>query len=138
MTTLPDSWAVNKRFIMLPINNWRERYERVFLGGITCDSDDYYNAEQHSNAIYLPEFKRGRAQYIGFFYTGAYQETIGGMGGIHHCLMPDPRHIIIDTTADGKLDVQEFRPRQPANDVLQLLGYQAVEAQQTHRTALIV
>ena len=131
MTTLPDSWAVNKRFIMLPINNWRERYERVFLGGITCDSDDYYNAEQHSNAIYLPEFKRGRPQYIGFFYTGAYQESIGGMGGIHHCLMPDPRHIIIDTAADGSLDVQEFRPKQAASDVLRLLGYPTVEVPQS-------
>jgi len=45
MTTLPDSWAINKRFIMLPINNWDENYERVFLGGLTCDSDDYYNSE---------------------------------------------------------------------------------------------
>ncbi|HPF67674.1 MAG TPA: arginine decarboxylase, partial [Flavobacteriales bacterium] len=50
MTTLPDTWAISKRFIMLPVNNWESEYERVFLGGMTCDSDDYYNSEQHINA----------------------------------------------------------------------------------------
>ena len=53
ITTLPDTWAINKRFIMLPINRWSDGYERVLLGGLTCDSDDYYNSEQHVNAIYL-------------------------------------------------------------------------------------
>lgn len=57
MTTLPDAWAINKRFIMLAINNWDLDYERVLLGGLTCDSDDYYNSEQHSNAIFLPKLK---------------------------------------------------------------------------------
>ena len=51
MTNLPDTWAINQRFIMLPINRWNDDYERVLLGGLTCDSDDYYNSEQHSNAI---------------------------------------------------------------------------------------
>ena len=91
MTTLPDSWAINKRFIMLPVNNWFENYERVFLGGLTCDSDDYYNSEQHTNAIYMPKFYPDQDQYIGFFNTGAYQDTLGGFGGIHHCLIPQ-RH----------------------------------------------
>ncbi|MEP2404919.1 MAG: arginine decarboxylase, partial [Nonlabens ulvanivorans] len=42
ITTLPDSWAISKRFIMLALNRWNEEYERVLLGGLTCDSDDYY------------------------------------------------------------------------------------------------
>ena len=39
------------------INRWDDTYERVLLGGLTCDSDDYYNSEQHINAIYLPKYK---------------------------------------------------------------------------------
>jgi arginine decarboxylase len=39
ITTLPDSWAINKRFILLPLNRWNDVYERVLLGGLTCDSD---------------------------------------------------------------------------------------------------
>ncbi len=76
ITTLPDTWAINKRFIMLPINRWNDEYERVLLGGLTCDSDDYYNSEQNMNAIYLPKYKKDKPLYIGFFNTGAYQETI--------------------------------------------------------------
>ena len=79
MTTLPDTWAINSRFIMLPINRWNSDYERVLLGGLTCDSDDYYNSEQHSNAIYLPKFDQNKNLYIGFFNTGAYQDSLGGL-----------------------------------------------------------
>jgi arginine decarboxylase len=45
ITTLPDTWAINKRFIMLAVNRWNDTYER--FGGMTCDSDDYYNSEQN-------------------------------------------------------------------------------------------
>ena len=64
MTTLPDAWAINKKFIMLPINRWNEEQERVLLGGITCDSDDYYNSEQHVNAIYLPKYDPADPLYL--------------------------------------------------------------------------
>jgi len=123
MTTLPDTWAINKRFILLPINNWDENYERVFLGGLTCDSDDYYNSEQHTNAIYLPKYYPDQDQYIGFFNTGAYQETLGGFGGIHHCLIPSPRHVLIDRDEKGKMKVKEFVHEQKPKEVLQILGY---------------
>ena len=89
MTTLPDTWAISKRFIMLPVNNWNDEYERVFLGGMTCDSDDYYNSEQHINAIYLPKFREDRKQYIGYFNTGAYQDTLGRLRW--HPALPDPQ-----------------------------------------------
>jgi arginine decarboxylase len=123
MTTLPDAWAISKRFILLPINNWDQRYQRVLLGGMTCDSDDYYNSEQHSNAVYLPEFTRENPLYIGFFNTGAYQDTIGGFGGIQHCLIPKPQHLVIDRLDNGKLSIEQFAPRQSADSMMSLLGY---------------
>ncbi len=124
MTTLPDTWAINKRFIMLPINRWNDRYERVFLGGMTCDSDDYYNSEQHINAIYLPEFKAKKPLYIGFFNTGAYQESISGYGGIKHCLIPAPQHIIVDRNDDGELTDAVYREEQTSQEMLKILGYE--------------
>ncbi len=123
MTTLPDTWAISKRFIMLPVNNWNDEYERVFLGGMTCDSDDYYNSEQHINAIYLPKFNEERRQYIGYFNTGAYQDTLGGFGGIQHCLIPKPKHVLIDRAKDGTLTDRVFAEQQSAERMLQLLGY---------------
>ena len=123
MTTLPDTWAISRHFIMLPLNRWEDTYERVFLGGLTCDSDDYYNSEQHTNAIYLPVFSDTKPLYIGFFHTGAYQETIGGYGGVHHCLMPQPKHILINKDEDGNFTYEVFREEQRPEDVLKLLGY---------------
>jgi len=123
MTNLPDTWSINKRFIMLPVNRWNEPYERVLLGGLTCDSDDYYNSEQHSNAIYLPKYNKKEPLYIGFFNTGAYQESIGGYGGLTHCLIPEPKHIIIKKDKKGIISTSIFNPEQKANDFLKILGY---------------
>jgi arginine decarboxylase len=97
-TTLPDTWAINKRFIMLAVNRWNETYERVLLGGLTCDSDDYYNSEQNMNAIYLPKYNKENHCTSGF-NTGAYK--IGGYGGLHHCLIPQPKHILINRDENG-------------------------------------
>ncbi|NNC35341.1 MAG: arginine decarboxylase [Croceitalea sp.] len=127
ITTLPDSWAINKRFIMLPINRWDEEYERVLLGGLTCDSDDYYNSEQNMNAIYLPKFKKDKPLYIGFFNTGAYQETIGGFGGLQHCLIPHPKHVLIQKDAAGNITTKIFKEQQTAAQMLQILGYEQFE-----------
>ncbi|WP_412987649.1 arginine decarboxylase [Pontimicrobium sp. IMCC45349] len=124
ITTLPDTWAINKRFIMLPINRWNDSYERVLLGGLTCDSDDYYNSEQHINAIYLPKYNKDKPLYVGFFNVGAYQETIGGYGGLQHCLIPAPRHILINKDDDGNIITQMFRDKQKSEDLLGILGYE--------------
>lgn len=126
ITTLPDSWAINKRFIMLPINKWNKQYERVLLGGLTCDSDDYYNSEQHINGIYLPVYEKNKPLYIGFFNTGAYQESIGGFGGLQHCLVPHPKHLLIDRDAAGKLIVTVFKEQQKSSEMLSILGYEEV------------
>jgi len=123
MTTLPDTWAINKRFILFAINNWDKPYERVFLGGLTCDSDDYYNSEQHSNAIYLPEYNEKANQLIGFFHTGAYQETVGGYGGIQHCLTPAPKHIILNKNEKGEIETKLFAEEQKVEKMLSILGY---------------
>ncbi len=123
ITTLPDTWAINKRFIMLSVNRWNDEYERVLLGGLTCDSDDYYNSEQNMNAIYLPKFKKEKPLYIGFFNTGAYQETIGGFGGLQHCLIPQPQHILIDHDQNGNLINTVFSEQQKSDDLLRILGY---------------
>ncbi len=124
ITTIPDTWAINKRFIMLAVNRWDQEYERVLLGGLTCDSDDYYNSEQHMNAIYLPKYKKEKPLYIGFFNTGAYQETIGGFGGLQHCLIPQPKHILIDRDENDNITTEVFAAQQTSEQLLSILGYQ--------------
>ena len=123
MTTLPDSWAINKKFILLAINNWSNNYEKVFIGGLTCDSEDYYNTESHANAVFLPKYCKNEKQYIGLFNTGAYQESIGGYGGLQHCLIPAPKIILINHGENGEITTKLFAKDQSYKPMMKILGY---------------
>lgn len=123
ITTLPDTWGINQRFILLALNNWDKEYVRVNLGGLTCDSQDYYNSEEHNNQVFLPKFDRQDPLYIGFFHTGAYQESLSGYGGIKHCLIPSPKHVLIDLDENGEITTKLFAKEQSAKSMLKTLGY---------------
>jgi len=125
ITTLPDTWGINQRFILLAINNWDKHYGPVNLGGMTCDSMDYYNTEAHTNQVFLPEIDQNskQPQYIGFFHTGAYQEALSGYGGAQHCLIPAPKHVLIDRDANGEIVTRLFAKEQSYKSMLKILGY---------------
>lgn len=123
ITTLPDTWGIKQRFILLAINNWDHEYQRVNLGGLTCDSDDYYIMESVRNRVFLPKPNNGETQYLGFFHTGAYQESLGGYGGIQHCLIPAPKHVLIDRDEDGEYTTRLFAKEQSAKNMMKILGY---------------
>ncbi len=125
MTTLPDAWGIGERFILLPINKWDRDYRRVNIGGLSCDNSDYYNSEIHESQVYLPVDKEGDSEplYLGFFHTGAYQDSISGYGGIKHCMIPSPQHIIIDIDEEGNLTDRVLAGKQSAESMLQILGY---------------
>jgi len=123
ITTLPDTWGIGERFLLLPINKWDSEYQRVVLGGITCDSHDYYDSEEHINEVFLPKTNNDEPLYLGFFHTGAYQDQISGYGGIKHCLIPSPKHIIVGYDKNGKLVDWVYAKEQTAQSMLKILGY---------------
>lgn len=131
ITTLPDTWGIGEKFLMLPINKWNNEYQRVVLGGITCDGHDYYDSEEHINEVFLPKLNNTNGDmennkeplYVGFFHTGAYQDQISGYGGIKHCLIPSPKHIIVDYDKNGKLTDWVYAKEQTAQSMLKILGY---------------
>ncbi len=125
ITTLPDTWGINQRFILLAINNWDKPYVPVSLGGLTCDSMDYYNSEAHTNQVFLPRIEKTDKQplYVGFFHTGAYQEALSGYGGTQHCLIPAPKHVLIDREDDGTITTRLFAKEQSYKSMLKILGY---------------
>jgi arginine decarboxylase len=125
ITTLPDTWGINQRFILLAINHWEKPYGPVNLGGMTCDSMDYYNTEAHTNQVFLPLIDKNQKepQYIGFFHTGAYQEALSGYGGTQHCLIPAPKHVLIDRDEEGKMTTRLFAKEQSYKSMLKILGY---------------
>ena len=135
ITTLPDTWGIGEKFLLLPINKWDNDYQRVVLGGITCDSHDYYDSEEHVNEVFLPRLtsngngngeqpkEKQEPLYVGFFHTGAYQDQISGYGGIKHCLIPSPKHIIVGYDKNGKLIDWVYAKEQTAQSMLKILGY---------------
>lgn len=127
MTTLPDVWGIGERFVLLPINKWNNEYRRVNIGGLSCDNSDYYNSEVHQSQVYLPTLNgngsENEALYLGFFHTGAYQDALSGYGGIKHCLIPSPKHILVDKDSEGNLVDKLYQEEQTAEDMLKILGY---------------
>lgn len=125
MNTIPDAWSIFEKFILLPVNHWDKEYSPVNIGGISCDHSDYYNSEDMNQAVILPRTnpKEDEPLYIGFFHTGAYQDSISGYGGIKHCLIPAPKLIIIDRDEKGNIVDTIYRNEQSAEDMLRILGY---------------
>jgi arginine decarboxylase len=125
MNTIPDAWSIHEKFILLPINKWNNEYKRVNIGGISCDHSDYYNSEDLNQEVLLPDYSEDEKEplYIGFFHTGAYQDSISGYGGIKHCLIPSPKHVIIDRDEKGNFVDYVYRNEQSADEMFKLLGY---------------
>ncbi len=125
MNTIPDSWSIYEKFILLPINKWNNEYTRVNIGGLSCDHSDYYNSEDLDQEIYLPVNRPGDKEplYLGFFHTGAYQDAISGYGGIKHCLIPSPRHIVVQQDSKGNFVEHVYREEQTVDHMLHILGY---------------
>jgi len=125
MNTIPDAWSIHEKFILLPINKWDHEYGRANIGGISCDHSDYYNSEDLNQEVLLPIYKTDEKEplYLGFFHTGAYQDSISGYGGIKHCLIPAPKHVIIDRDSKGNIVDYVYREEQSVTEMFNILGY---------------
>lgn len=125
MNTIPDAWSIWEKFILLPINKWENEYHRVNIGGISCDHSDYYNSEDLNQEVLLPKYANNDKEplYLGFFHTGAYQDAISGYGGIKHCLIPSPKHVIIDRDKKGNFVDYVYREEQTVDEMFNILGY---------------
>lgn len=100
--SLPDSWALDQLFPVMPIERLDERPDRsVTLQDITCDSDgkitEYINYMQQTSCLPLHTLRQGERYYVGVFLVGAYQEILGNM----HNLFGDTNAVHISVTGDG-------------------------------------
>ena len=74
----------------------------------------------------LPEHNNSDEEdfYIGFFHTGAYQDSISGYGGIKHCLIPSPKQVVIDRDDKGNFIDYIYREEQSVDEMFKILGYE--------------
>lgn len=123
MGNIPDIYSIAEKFPLRAINLLDKDTIKVNIGGLTCDSDDYYNKNENDKDILLPQIGMKEKLYIGIFNTGAYQDAISGYGGIKHCLIASPKYIMIDKDANGNIFDYTYSYKQSAEDVLNILKY---------------
>jgi arginine decarboxylase len=121
MLALPDILLVpGQQFMVLPLNGWDLPATKVRLAGRhTCDSGDCY-PQRGQPPLILPA--HGEGLVIAMFGVGAYQQALSGRGGVHHCLAPEPRRIVIESGHDG-LVLRESSPPS-LEKTMALLGYE--------------
>ncbi len=123
MNMTPDMWGINQDFTILPINLLNNSTIEVNLGGETCDPDDRYYIKEKNVKARMPIIKKGESLYIGIFATGAYQEIISGIGGVHHCMIPEGNELIIFKDKDNKVKYYKAGTVQTTNSMLKILDY---------------
>ena len=122
--SLPDIWAIDQVFPILPLQRLNESPDRrVVLEDLTCDSDgriDQY-VERGLLEPTLPLHSIGADEnyLLGFFLAGAYQETLGDI----HNLFGDTDSVDVELTTDAfRLD--NAQPGDSADTLLELVGFQ--------------
>ncbi len=125
LVSMPDMALVeNQEFVVLPLQGWDAPVRAVRLAGRrTCDSDDVYPRPLQA-PIMLPDI--GEGLVVAVCGVGAYQQMLSGLGGVHHCLSPEPRRVEVREVA-GRL-VMSSTPEQDQWSMMQLLGYQQERA----------
>uniref|UniRef100_UPI004026E3E6 biosynthetic arginine decarboxylase n=1 Tax=Candidatus Limisoma sp. TaxID=3076476 RepID=UPI004026E3E6 len=100
--SLPDSWAIDQMFPIMPISRLDEKPTRTAtIQDVTCDSDGKINcfisSHGFSNALPIHPIKNGESYYLGVFLVGAYQEILGDM----HNLFGDTNTVHVSVHKDG-------------------------------------
>ena len=121
--SMPDSWALDQLFPIMPIDRLAEQPTRsATLQDITCDSDGkittYVNGGHQTNYIPLHPLKSGEHYYIGVFLVGAYQEILGNM----HNLFGDTNAVHISVSKEG-YELEQIIDGETVADVLEYVQY---------------
>ncbi|MDR2850747.1 MAG: biosynthetic arginine decarboxylase [Desulfovibrio sp.] len=122
--SLPDSWAIDQLFPIMPIHRLNEFPSRqAIISDITCDSDGridhFIDPQGMKPTLELHSLRDGEEYYLGAFLVGAYQETLGDL----HNLMGDTNVVSIRAADDGSYEyVREIRGDSVA-DILTYVEY---------------
>ncbi|WP_418174160.1 biosynthetic arginine decarboxylase [Akkermansia sp.] len=122
--SLPDSWAIDQLFPIMPIHRLKEFPSRQgIISDITCDSDGridhFIDPQGMKSTLDLHPLRDGEEYYLGVFLVGAYQETLGDL----HNLMGDTNVVSIRASEDGSYEyVREIRGDSVA-DILSYVEY---------------
>ena len=126
--SLPDSWAIDQLFPIMPIHRLNERPARNgVLADITCDSDGRINRfvsrRETKRTLELHDLRAGEEYYLAAFLVGAYQETLGDL----HNLFGDTHVVHIRLHDEGGWWIEEVVKGDTANKVLEYMEYDVAD-----------
>ena len=121
--SLPDSWAIDQVFPIMPIQRLDEKpLHNATLQDITCDSDgkinNFISAHGASSSLPVHALKGNEPYYIGVFLVGAYQEILGDM----HNLFGDTNAVHISVDENG-YNIEQVIDGETVADVLEYVQY---------------
>ncbi len=121
--SLPDSWAIDQLFPIMPIHRLNEMPTRhARIADITCDSDGkidrFIDLHDVKPTLPLHELK-GEDYYLGVFLVGAYQETLGDL----HNLLGDTNVLHVRVGKDGQVEYAHEIAGDTVADVLSYVEY---------------
>ena len=121
--SLPDSWAIDQMFPIMPISRLDEKPTRTAtIQDVTCDSDGKINcfisSHGFSNALPIHPIKNGESYYLGVFLVGAYQEILGDM----HNLFGDTNTVHVSVHKGG-YEIEQIIDGETVAEVLDYVQY---------------
>jgi arginine decarboxylase len=121
--SLPDSWAIDQVFPIIPISRLDEKPNRTAtIQDITCDSDgkidNFINMKNYTYHLPIHSLNKKEPYYIGVFLVGAYQEILGDL----HNLFGDTNAVHISVDKDG-YHVEQIIDGETIADVLEYAQY---------------
>jgi len=123
--SLPDAWAIDQIFPIVPISRLDEKPTRsCTIQDITCDSDgkiaNFISASGTSTSLPVHTVKSGEPYYLGVFLVGAYQEILGDM----HNLFGDTNAVHISVYKDH-YEIDQIIEGETVDEVLDYVQFNA-------------
>jgi arginine decarboxylase len=123
--SLPDSWAIDQLFPILPIHRLNEEpTRRAVLADITCDSDgkidNFIDRRDVKHVLELHPLK-DEDYHLAIFLVGAYQEILGDL----HNLFGDTNTVIVSLGESGGYHIDNVIPGDTVTSVLKYVSYNA-------------
>ncbi len=122
--SLPDSWAIDQLFPIMPIHRLKEEPKhQAVLADITCDSDgkidNFIDRQGIRKSVPLHRLQNSEEYLLGVFLVGAYQETLGDL----HNLFGDTNIVNIRLDEEGALVYDHETKGDSVADVLSYVEY---------------
>lgn len=122
--SMPDSWAVEQLFPIVPVHRLDERPTRTaVLADITCDSDGkidrFIDLHDVRDTLPLHALRPDETYTLAAFLVGAYQEILGDL----HNLFGDTNVVIVNLDQDGGYELDEVLEGDTVSEVLRYVQY---------------